>query len=86
MIALAFSGMTFLAPEAEAGGRRSYRGNHGYHDNYRYNRHYSHRHYYARPRYHHYYAPVVYGGGYYDNCYPRYRHYSRPRIAVSFGF
>ena len=89
IIAMVLSGMTFLAPEAEAGRRhRSYRSHHhhyGHHHHYRPARRVVYRSHYYRPSYHRaYYRPAYYSG--YDYCAPRYRVYHRPRISLSFGF
>ena len=92
IIAMVLSGMTFMAPQAEAGGRhyRSYRG----HGHYSGHHHHGYRNYrparvvyggYYRPSYYRsYYRPAYYSG--YDYCAPRYRSYYRPRISLSFGF
>lgn len=93
LIALALSGMTFLAPKAEARGYRDYhyRGHHSHHHRYYPSRRVVYRSHYYRPSYYRtgyyggYYARPYYGG-YYDNCYPAYRSYYRPRFAISFGF
>ena len=58
-------------------GRSSYYSS-GHHHHHHYNRGYD----YYRPRVV-YRAPVRY---YYDDCAPRYRSYSRPRVSFSFGF
>lgn len=72
-----------FAQDAEAGGYRS-RSHHYDNDCDRpsYRSHYrSYRHrpvYYRTRSYRHY--------DNYDHCEPRYRHYSRPRVSLSFGF
>src|SRR5690349_17283800 len=94
IIAMVLSGMTFMAPEAEAGGRHygSYRG-HGHHYS-----HHNHGYRYYRPArvvYGGYYGPSYYRTSYYRPAYysgyggycgPRYRGYYGPRISLSFGF
>ena len=84
-----FAGFAAFAPQAEAGSKRHRHCNSD--DRYYYEGGYGgpayrgyNRVYYAPAPVYYAPAPVYYAPRYYDSCRPRY--YSRPRVAVSFGF